>query len=201
MGQMEWRYGSGTPILVHSDLAVCDANIKLIAPSFWKFQRLNPQVAAFSRLLVQNNVTGCTVLINRALADLAFPVPREAVMHDWWLALVASAAGKIGFVPKPLVRYRQHGANQIGAVSGSLLGAIRRLQKVDPRNSLRLGQRQAQAFCERFKAVPGMKHALHIANKYANISRHNYMSRVSILYKNNMFAQNSIRNLGLYVFI
>lgn len=201
MRHMEGHYGSQTPLLVHSDLAVCDANMKLIAPSFWKFQRLNPQVTAFSRLLVQNNVTGCTVLINRALADLAFPIPREAVMHDWWLALVASAAGKIGFVPRPLVRYRQHGANQIGAVSGSLLGAMRRLQKIDPRASLRSGQRQAQAFSERFKDVSGMERAVHIASRYANISQHNYLSRVSILYKNNIFAQNYTRNIGLFVFI
>jgi glycosyltransferase involved in cell wall biosynthesis len=201
MRQMEGRYGSRTPLLVHSDLAVCDANMRLIAPSFWKFQRLNPQVEAFSRLLVQNNVTGCTVLINRALADLAFPIPREAVMHDWWLALVASAAGKIGFVPRPLVRYRQHGANQIGAVSGSFLGAIRRLKRIDPKASLRLGQRQARAFYDRFNGVSGMEHAVDIAKKYADISQNNYLSRISILYRNNILAQNYIRNIGLFFYI
>jgi len=201
MRQMEGRYGSRTPLLVHSDLAVCDANMRLIAPSLWKFQRLNPQVDDFSRLLVQNNVTGCTVLINRALADLAFPIPREAVMHDWWLALVASAAGKIGFVPRPLVRYRQHGANQIGAVSGSFLGAIRRLKRIDPKASLRLGQRQARAFYDRFNGVSGMEHAVDIAKKYADISQNNYLSRISILYRNNIFAQNYIRNIGLFFYI
>ena len=201
MRQMEGRYGSQTPLLVHSDLAVCDANMKLIAPSFWKFQRLNPTVTAFSRLLVQNNVTGCTVLINRALADLAFPIPSEAVMHDWWLALVASAAGKIGFVPRPLVRYRQHGGNQIGAVSGSFLGSFKRLQKIDPQASLRAGQRQALAFAGRFSSISSLSEAVDIANDYGHISSINYFGRLRVLYGRRVYAQNFLKTLGLLIYI
>jgi len=29
-------------------------------------------------------------MINRKLAELALPIPHEAIMHDWWLVLVAS---------------------------------------------------------------------------------------------------------------
>jgi hypothetical protein len=36
-------------------------------------------------------------------------------MHDWWLALVASAFGRVEFVHKPTVLYRQHDRNQVGA--------------------------------------------------------------------------------------
>jgi hypothetical protein len=36
-------------------------------------------------------------------------------MHDEWLAIIAAAIGKISHIDEPLVLYRQHGANQIGA--------------------------------------------------------------------------------------
>jgi hypothetical protein len=77
---------------------------------------LDPHAGSvFKRLLVENCITGCASLINRRLAELARPIPPEAIMHDWWLALVASAFGTIGVVDVPTVRYRQHANNAIGA--------------------------------------------------------------------------------------
>lgn len=46
---------------------------------------LSPELGShLNRLLTQNVVTGCTVMINRALADLVTPIPEKAMMHDWW---------------------------------------------------------------------------------------------------------------------
>ena len=38
-----------------------------MAPSLWRYQGVDPMRASLNRLLVQNCVTGCTVMINRAL--------------------------------------------------------------------------------------------------------------------------------------
>jgi hypothetical protein len=46
---------------------------------------------------------------------MALPVSQNAIMHDWWLALVAAATGYIDYVDRPLVFYRQHTKNSIGA--------------------------------------------------------------------------------------
>ncbi len=107
--------GRGHATLVHSDLAVVDADLRPIHASFLRYQRLG-HVAAdpLRRLLLQNFVTGCTVMINAALLRLALPVPR-VVMHDWWLAQCAAALGSILFLPEATVLYRQHGANVLGS--------------------------------------------------------------------------------------
>ena len=60
-------------------------------------------------------MTGCTALINESLAEKALPIPENAIMHDWWLALVATAFGKLVYLDIPLVHYRQHSNNAIGA--------------------------------------------------------------------------------------
>lgn len=116
------------PVLVHSDLAVVDASLNVLSPSFMKYQKLRDQGDdAIRVLLTQNFVTGCTCLLNRALMDLALPFPADAAMHDWWLAQCAAAAGRIRFLPEPLVLYRQHGANVVGArgTTALLLRALR----------------------------------------------------------------------------
>ncbi|MEX2130294.1 MAG: glycosyltransferase family 2 protein [Pseudohongiellaceae bacterium] len=104
------------PVLVHTDLRVVDEQLKIISSSLAAYQHLRPQSRNFGRRLVENSVTGCTVLINESLANKAIPVPESAVMHDWWLALVASISGEILFVNQATVNYRQHSGNLLGAV-------------------------------------------------------------------------------------
>lgn len=125
IGGLELKHGRQSPLLVHCDLAVVNEDLMSIRDSFVNLSRLSPTTADLGVLLCQNQVTGCACVINRALLKLACPVPCDVLMHDWWLALLASAAGKIGFVPKPLVKYRQHSANVIGAIPFS-----RRLRKL-----------------------------------------------------------------------
>ena len=107
--------GTDTPVLVHCDLHVVDAALQPIADSFIRYQGLDARRNGFGQLLISNLVTGCTMFINEALAEKAVPVPPEAVMHDWWLGLVAAAFGRIAFLPEQLVEYRQHGNNALGA--------------------------------------------------------------------------------------
>lgn len=201
MAELEGRLGPGVPVLVHGDLAVCDAQGRTVAPSLWRFQGLDPAVQDFSRLLVQNNVTGCTVLCNRALLEAAFPVPPGAIMHDWWLALVAAMSGTIGVVPEALVRYRQHGANQIGAVRGNLAGLLRRWRKTDPRAALRATQAQARAFHDRYLGQGDPHGALPLAAAYAGIRSRSYPGRLLTLWRYGLWKQGLLRNLGLVRYI
>jgi len=113
-------------VLVHTDLRVVDERLNQIAPSFMQFQHIHHEEDyALNVLLVQNFVTGCTVMVNRALLSTALPVPGGAMMHDWWLALCAANMGKIGFVDKATMLYRQHQTNSVGAKGA--WGSVRQL--------------------------------------------------------------------------
>jgi glycosyltransferase involved in cell wall biosynthesis len=151
----------GTPILVHTDLVVVDQNLQEIAPSFWNYAGLNPhEHSTFNRLLVQNCVTGCSMMINRPLADLAKDIPNESKMHDWWLALVASAFGKIIAVNRPSILYRQHGNNTIGAQKLGVLHLFKRFLKGNLETA-RLGRKhQAQTFLSRYESKLSEKQRL-----------------------------------------
>ena len=68
-------------------------------------------------LLVQNNATGCMMLLNRRwrIWSAHGGDPSRMFMHDWFIALTAAAFGRVVFVDQPLTRYRQHDGNAIGA--------------------------------------------------------------------------------------
>lgn len=104
--------------LVHSDAALIDGDGKPLHRSVFRFERRhrNPGLRG---LLYRNNVTGMTALFRPRLARLALPFPQQSGVHfyhDLWLALLASATGGVALIDAPLVDYRQHGANAIGAV-------------------------------------------------------------------------------------
>lgn len=103
------------PVLVHSDLVVVDEKLRRVHPSFREFQHMAYDEAdPLGTLLLHNAIVGCTIGINRPLLELADPLPENAP-HDWWLALCAAGAGTIASVTEPMVLYRQHASNVIGA--------------------------------------------------------------------------------------
>ncbi|WP_170130878.1 glycosyltransferase family 2 protein [Deinococcus yavapaiensis] len=153
MLEHEISLGPSTPLLVHSDLLVVNDNMHILANSLWRYQKLDPTWGnSFALLLTQNVVTGCAMLVNRALLEAALPVPIQAVMHDWWLALVACALGRVVAVPEPLVYYRQHGQNDVGAKRFNahyILNRFTRLRSGEVTGLARLSL-QAEAFAIRF---------------------------------------------------
>lgn len=153
MRALEASLGAGVPALVHTDLTVVDEQLHVLERSLVRSQMLDVGSSALGALVAQNPVTGCTVMVNRALATLVTPPFEGAAMHDWWLALVAASFGGIGFVDEPTVLYRQHGANVVGARSARTLRykLARALDREGVVQSLRVSYAQAAAFLAAYR--------------------------------------------------
>lgn len=105
------------PLLIHTDLKVVDVNLNEISNSFWKYSKLNQKLLQnFNYLGICNSVTGCTTMINRIAVEMVLPFPDNVIMHDSWIALVVAKYGKICYLQKPTILYRQHELNKIGAI-------------------------------------------------------------------------------------
>ncbi len=157
MLEAEEQVSSEVPVLVHSDLEVVSEQNTVIAKSLIHYQGLEIERNRFPNLVISNLVTGCTALINENLAEKALPIPANAIMHDWWLALVATAFGQLIYLDSPLVHYRQHGNNTIGAkaytkVSAANIALWRRLLVRKPNEHLFEVSVQATAFRRRYAA-------------------------------------------------
>ena len=118
------------PLLVHSDLKVVDHKLNPIADSFWDYQRLRPSIASGCRGIIADNVvTGCTVMLNRAAKAVSVPIPPEAVMHDWWVAMTVAKHGKIIALPLSLTCYRQHENNRVGASRTDFFNLLKKMKQ------------------------------------------------------------------------
>lgn len=109
------------PFVIFSDLEVVDEKLKTICSSFLEYQSIPKNWHEnINNLLIQNTAPGCTMLFNRELVKEAFPLPEKCIMHDWWLILVAKVLGDVYFINEALIKYRQHGKNQVGAKRNGL---------------------------------------------------------------------------------
>jgi glycosyltransferase involved in cell wall biosynthesis len=150
--RIEAERKTNTPVLVFSDLTLIGENNQTLASSMWKMMHVNPRRVSLGSLLVQNLVSGCTILANRSLLRQALPIPEDAVMHDFWFGLVAAAFGVIHPLYEATVRYRQHQGNAVG--SGGVRGAADALMRVTDDQRFKEGidasRRQSEAFASRY---------------------------------------------------
>lgn len=96
-----------------------DEALRPLGPSRWP-----ARPPAFANALVQNVLAGNTLMADAGAAELlrrAAPLGLAAGVrhHDWWVYLVATGAGRRVLVDRePVLLYRQHRANTVGAPRG-----------------------------------------------------------------------------------
>ena len=104
-------------MLVHTDLEVVDKDLKNINNSMIRLINMHTKATKYNdyrSVFLDNCITGCTIIANSEVINKCLPIPEKPMVHDWWVGLIASSIGKIGFIDKPTIKYRQHGNNLIG---------------------------------------------------------------------------------------
>jgi len=207
MNVMEKTYGQDMPLLIYTDMKVVDDDLSVIANSFWRNQAFNPNIGrSLSRFLVSNVATGCTVMINRQLKDLAVPLPQEALMHDWWVGLVSSALGKNDYLDEATVLYRQHALNVVGAkwnlnikTLADKLMRFPELKRINREHLLRT-QQQAAAFAFRYKVFLNENDYNKIMT-YANLSDQSFFYKRIAIIRYGFWWAGFIRSAVLFLII
>lgn len=197
MKEMEAACGPGIPLLVHTDLRIVDASLDPVVDSGHRFQQIDPVKGdTLSRLLVQNIATGCTIMMNRALRDLALPIPGAALMHDHWLSLVAACFGKIAYLPRPTLLYRQHGGNKVGAQGWSPGYAVRLLLQLPALRQMMVRNRgQAKAFYEQYRPLLKSREKA-MLQAFFDMPEHGLLQKRLDILRYGFFYSGAVRNLG-----
>ncbi len=190
------KLSSDTPLLIHTDLKVVNLNLNILSDSYWSYQGIDPKYDTLNRLLVQNVITGCTVMINKKLADLALPIPNKTIMHDWWLGLVASSFGQIYYIDMPTILYRQHTNNNTGATSFNLRTTLKQIQNLSDID-LRKYTVQAEQLLLRYEESFGDK-SKRLLYDFISIQKQSWLKSKYILLKYEIIKQGLLRNMGLF---
>lgn len=179
------------PCLVYSDLEVVDAELRILNSSFMDQVRANPEEITQKTLLAENAIPGCAMLFNTALADVFLARkfdPTSAIMHDWWIALLASTVGHVTYVPTPLVKYRQHATNTLGSVERSGLAfTLSKLFRGD-RSAAVQTYRQAAAFIEAYNDLldPAVCEEM---RAFASLHQRHKFERIRLILKHRILKQ------------
>jgi glycosyltransferase involved in cell wall biosynthesis len=71
---------------------------------------------AIDQLLQGSTVTGATMAFRARFKELVLPIPHDLpIIHDAWIAILVAAVSEVLPFTQPLVRYRRHAEQQVGA--------------------------------------------------------------------------------------
>jgi hypothetical protein len=122
--RMEQSFGSNPAAgIVFSDAEIVDKNLNALGKRMWEEvgfdahkQKLIRNGRSLEVLIYGWTVTGATMAFRSNFLKLALPVPANiAMIHDGWIALTIGAVADVALIDEPLVQYRQHERQQIGA--------------------------------------------------------------------------------------
>lgn len=195
--EMKQEFGD-IPLLVHTDLVVVDESLSMINNSFFKFQKIDPCRDSFNNLLMQNVITGCTVMINKELVQKCLPIPDGVIIHDWWAGLVVSKFGRIGYLSQTTIQYRQHRANVVGAKGFTIRAVFRKIYVLFTSDIIKQYQKQAKAFLEQYQNELDSE-TIQMLQEFSTLEQKTWWQKRAVLLKYKLFKQGFVRNAGLFL--
>ena len=196
---MEQRHGADAPLLMHTDLLVTNAEGRVISNSLIEYMQL-PLKDDLKHLLLQNSVTGCTILFNNALLRLMKRAcgRNDLIIHDHFAAVLAAAFGHVDCLRIPTVKYRQHGDNEVGASNAkSLTYKFQRLKrgKAEFQKSMDDGYKQAALLLSLYPdQVENMRdEERSLLTGYASLLDMTHRERVKFFRKREMYKRSFTR--------
>lgn len=139
--------------MVFSDADVIDASGRHLGYRLWATKGFTRALRerwlrgqAFDVLLERRVVTGAAMAFRARLRDSVSPIS-PAWVHDAWIALLVAGCYRGAFMPEPLMNYRQHAGNQIGARRSSPWDMVKGFSVVTPQRERRARlQRRIEAY-------------------------------------------------------
>lgn len=197
----EKRFNKSTPLVVFTKYFITDSQLNQIKESNSYSNKTLKSITSFNRLLVQNYLNGCTMIFNKSLYSAIGNVIEDALMHDWWVALYASAFGKILFANVPTIKYRQHENNCVGAINvKSIKYIISKIKDINTKHSYEKLYNQAVLFNEIYKLKMDLRISK-IINKFIQMQNMNKVMKIYTTLRYNFCKSNFIRIIGQIFYI
>lgn len=202
MKQAEERYGRDFPLLVHGDVEVIDENGNINADSMFEMSHINAD-SKLPQILIQNHVTGCTMMCNKKLivGISEYTSSEYIIMHDYLAALYASVFGKIEVIKKPLLSYRQHSGNSVGAKNNNnAVYLLKRLAngRKSYKEAMETSRNQVKFFVEIYReelAAEKYCKEYELMSGYASLGSRAKLYRIMFYKKNHIWKNGTIRKI------
>jgi glycosyltransferase involved in cell wall biosynthesis len=140
--------------LVFSNAEIVDETLRGLDKTLFEWvhfdgekQSLVRSGRALDLQLAENLVLGATVAFRADLRELVLPISGAGpLVHDGWIVLLLAAVGEIDFINRPLMKYRQHSAQQCRVGKGNTWHDIMTSAEIDRTVCVRQAKQINEAF-------------------------------------------------------
>lgn len=189
------------PTVCFTDALVVDENLNKIEDSFHWSNKLDVSKTDLPHLLMENKLIGCTIMFNEALVKRMEGSIGEGIRyHDWWIGLIASAFGSIGYVEDATISYRQHGGNMVGNQSFRNYVLKRFSKRKEQKETIHKNINQAKLFLAVYGKELGVREK-EIIQAFIQISTQSWLKRRITILKYGFLKTGLIRNIGLLLLV
>ncbi|HEY6805815.1 MAG TPA: glycosyltransferase family 2 protein [Pyrinomonadaceae bacterium] len=111
--------------LVFTDGELVDESGQSLNYRLWEAYRVDADKlrsdTAYELLDRREAITGTTMAFRSCYKELVLPIPENIpLIHDGWISLLIAHVGNLYPINEPLIKYRQHSAQQLGAPTKNL---------------------------------------------------------------------------------
>jgi glycosyltransferase involved in cell wall biosynthesis len=191
---------SGMPALVYTGLEVVDWELKKMGVSLPEMEKMTPGDLYYKNIIIHNKIAGCTVIINSELRSIALSGNIDyIIMHDWYLAVIASLCGAIGYIDKPTILYRQHQNNTIGVKIKDFFYWKKRITNINSNNSWNRRRRQVKNILN-LRGIVLPRSVITELTEFSNLNKYSKIKKIYWLLNHKYINGTIIEKLGqLYI--
>jgi glycosyltransferase involved in cell wall biosynthesis len=152
--------GNSEADLVFTDGELVDENGNSLNCRLWQVYKVDARKLhsqnSYELLDRQELITGATIAFRSRFKDLVLPIPPNTpLIHDGWISLMIAHAGRLKPIDQPLIKYRQHSAQQVGARAKDLERRSSALESARRETDFDQELRRIAAVRERMNAFEG----------------------------------------------
>lgn len=193
MKSLEKKYYD-VPLLVYTDFIPVNKNLQPIGISWIEESQHSESACKKEHIIVDNIGAGCTMMFNGLLRDKLHTLPDWCIMHDYWVALVAAFFGKISYLDKKTILYRQHESNVMGTRKNTIFWRFNIKRIINARKILKDSCRQIKIFFTIYQAELS-NYDKDMLKIYSDLYRHSWVVRIFYICKYDFWRQTFLAKL------
>jgi glycosyltransferase involved in cell wall biosynthesis len=150
-------------------------------------------------ILLGNIMTGATMAIRRTLVSTILPLQLSLgrqLWYDGWIGFCLMCSGQVGYIDKPLIKYRIHGAQQVGVSSGND-PFEQYIMKGDYRAVL--GKEYFQRYLMAFSFMQHLKEVVRIPSHIVDRITREYLTQRKKYFESQGFFERKLRLLKWHI--
>lgn len=201
MSNLVMKNSNEMPLLVCTDVEVVNEKKEQLSRSFRRMIHYSINKLDIAHLLMEHKAQGCTIMINKALADKIRKLPKVNTIHDMWLEMIAVTMGKMDYVDEPTMAYRRYAEQYTAGEMRFWKMVLEQMKHMKEQKYMVYGMAQQT---QEFLRIYGEELACEcreLIETFATLEQQGFWQKRFNIIKYHMWKTGVIRNIGMMILL